>query len=145
MANLAALLKSEITRLARKELKAQLQPLRKANAAQRHDIAALKRQLSDLQRQLARTAKATGVAERTVEEPAAASARFSAKGLQSHRARLGLSAGDYGALAGVSAQSIYNWERGKARPRPSQVAALAEVRGLGKRAALERLDESQGG
>ena len=118
MANFAALLKSEITRLARKELKAQLQPLRKANATQRHDIAALKRQLADLQRQLARATKAaSGAAPATEGDDAPV--RFSAKGLQSHRARLGLSAGDYGALAGVSAQSIYNWERGKARPRAS--------------------------
>ncbi len=142
MANFAALLKSEITRLARKELKAQLQPLRKANAAQRHDIAALKRQLTDVQRQLAKAMKA-GPAAGPAAETGDAPARFSAKGLQSHRARLGLSAGDYGALAGVSAQSIYNWERGKARPRASQVAALAEVRGLGKRAALARLEEVQ--
>jgi DNA-binding transcriptional regulator YiaG len=142
MANFAALLKSEFTRLARKELKAQLQPLRKANAAQRHDIAALKRQLTDVQRQLAKTMKAAPVAS-PAAETGESPARFSAKGLQSHRARLGLSAGDYGALAGVSAQSIYNWERGKARPRASQAAALAELRGVGKRAALARLEGLQ--
>ena len=141
MANFAALLKSEITRLARKELKAQLQPLRKANGAQRHDIAALKRQLTDVQRQLAKATKASPVASPVAGTEAPA--RFSAKGLQSHRARLGLSAGDYGALAGVSAQSIYNWERGKARPRASQAVALAEVRRLGKRAALARLEDVQ--
>lgn len=140
MPNIASLLKSEITRLARKEVKVLTDPIRKSNAAHRRDIAALKRQVADLERQIARTPR-TSEANRAVATLAGTKARFSAKGLKTHRARLGLSAGDYGALAGVSAQSIYNWERGKATPRATQVAALAEIRGLGKRAALAKLDE----
>jgi predicted transcriptional regulator len=66
--------------------------------------------------------------------------RFSAKGMKSHRAKLGISAGDYGRLAGVSAQSIYNYETGKATPRQAQVAALLAVRSLGKREAMARLE-----
>jgi DNA-binding transcriptional regulator YiaG len=63
-----------------------------------------------------------------------------AKGLHSHRARLGLSAKDYGRLAGVSAQTIYSWERRKSVPRAQQRASLAAVRGLGKREARTRLE-----
>ena len=66
--------------------------------------------------------------------------RFVAKGLRSLRTRLGLSAGDFGTLAGVSGQSIYNWESGKAVPRKSQLAALASLRALGKREAAARLE-----
>ena len=47
---------------------------------------------------------------------------------------------DFGRLAGASGQSIYNWEAGKAVPRASQQAALAAVRGLGKREAAKRLE-----
>lgn len=55
------------------------------------------------------------------------------------RARLDLSAEDFGRLVGVSSQSVYNWEQEKSRPRPAQVAAIAAVRTIGKREALARL------
>jgi predicted transcriptional regulator len=66
--------------------------------------------------------------------------RFRADGLKSHRARLGLSAADYGRLVGASGLSVYHWESGKARPRKEQVAKLASVRGIGKREAVRRLE-----
>jgi len=42
MPNIAALLKSEISRLSRREIRKEVQPLRKAAAAHRREIAALK-------------------------------------------------------------------------------------------------------
>ena len=142
MANLASVLKAEIARLARKETKAQLDPLRKANAGYRRDIAALKREVADLSRRLKATSRATAKAAKSAADAPenGRKLRFQAKGLKSHREKLGLSAAEYGALAGVSAQSIYNWEAGKSTPRQTQVAALAELRGMGKREAAKRLE-----
>jgi len=65
--------------------------------------------------------------------------RFVAKGLQSHRARLGLSAGDFGKLVGASANSVYAWETGRTAPRREQVAKIAAVRMMGKREAARKL------
>ena len=137
MTTLGAMLKTEITRLSRKEIRAQIEPLRKANGAYRRDIAELKRQVALLQRQtgsLARTAIRSATPDTAARPP-----RFVAKGLRSLRARLGLSASDFGQLAGASAQSIYNWESGKAVPRKAQVATLAGLRGLSKKDARARL------
>lgn len=140
MPNIGAVLKQEISRLARKEIRGQVGTTKKASASHRRDIAALKRQVAALERMVATLAKRPAAAV-----PAAAIAddghrtRFSAKGLKSHRAKLGLSAGDYGKLVGVSAQSIYNWETGKAAPRASQRAQVVAVRALGKREAQARL------
>jgi DNA-binding transcriptional regulator YiaG len=39
-----------------------------------------------------------------------------------------------GKLLCVSAQSVYHWETGKTKPRASQLATIAAVRKLGKRA-----------
>ena len=72
------------------------------------------------------------------------SVRFSAKGLASQRQRLGLSAAEMGLLLDVSAQTIYNWEAGKSRPRQQQLAAIAALRGLGKRQVKVRLTELAG-
>jgi DNA-binding transcriptional regulator YiaG len=67
--------------------------------------------------------------------------RFVAKGLRSQRNRLGLSAAEFGKLVGVSAQSVYNWERKLATPRPGQLTSLAALRGIGKREAHARLEQ----
>lgn len=144
MANIATVLKSEIARLARREIRAAVEPLRKANAQHRRDIAALKRELDAARRELRSLGKvskrAAAVSEAAADETAPRT-RFVAKGLRSLRTRLGLSAADFGRLAGVSGQSIYLWETGKSTPRPAQQAKLAALRGIGKREALKRLAE----
>ena len=140
MTSLGSVLKNEITRLARKEVRAQIEPLKKANSSYRREIAELKRQVAQLARQAHAARKAISkVPQASPAEPPAA--RFVAKGLRSLRARLGLSAADFGKLAGASGQSIYNWESGKSVPRKSQLAVLAGLRALGKREAQARLAE----
>jgi len=140
MPNIAAVLRDEVVRLARKELRAQTEGLKKASAQYRRDIAALKRQVVELERQVALL---TGlVLKKKPASPVssgAATVRFTANGLRAQRKRLGLSAADYAQLAGVSPQSIYNWERKITRPRKEQVAILAALRGMGKREAQARL------
>jgi len=139
MANLGAMLKEEITRLSRKEARKQVEPVRKAAASHRGDIAALKRQVALLQRQLKSLGRVSPKTEAPNKE--AAPIRFVAKGMPSLRSRLGLSQNDFGKLVGVSTQSIYNWEHGKSVPRKAQLAVLAGLRGLGKRQAQERLQQ----
>lgn len=78
---------------------------------------------------------------RSAEQPKAKRRRFSAQALARHRAKLEISAADYARLVGVSAVTIYNWEKGIARPQARQDGALSAVRRLGKREAWRRLDE----
>lgn len=136
-------LKSEITRLARKVVKSQTGSLQSASAAHRRDIAALKRQVATLEKQVRALGK--GVAKVTPSAPASSaesgsSPRFQARGLRTLRQRLDLSAAEMGQLAGVSAQSIYQWEAEKTFPRQAQIVALAALRGLGKKEARARLE-----
>lgn len=138
MSNLGSVLKSEITRLARKEIKGAVDPLKKSNAGYRREIAELKRQVALLQRELKAVSKPQP-SRPVVSEPGSSGTRFGSKGLRSLRARLGLSAADFGRLVGASGQSVYNWEAGKAVPREAQKAAVAAVRGLGKKEAARRL------
>lgn len=143
MPSLTTILKAEITRLARKEIKGAVEPLKRANAGYRRDIAALKRQVSELQRVVGRLG-ASKAKPAAAADDAAKPARVTAKGLKSLRARLGLSGAEFGRLVGASTQSVYNWEAGKATPRSSQRAAIAAVRGLGKREAAARLESIDG-
>ncbi|MGE4243232.1 helix-turn-helix domain-containing protein [Ramlibacter sp.] len=143
MPNFATLLKNEIARLARKEVRGETESLKKATARYRSEIASLKREIATLQRQVKSLGKPSPRQNPAEEEPAGEARRFSAKGLASHRKRLGLSAEAFGTLVGVTGQSIYKWETGKARPRASQMAAIAELRTLGKREAQARLDSAR--
>lgn len=140
MPNVAVLLRSEISRLARREIRQQVTPLRKIAASQRRDIAALKRTIETLERRvkvLAKSKSAHDVAKATADT---APTRFVAKGLVSLRKRLGLSAADFARLLGVSTQSIYNWEHKLASPRKEQVAGIVALRSIGKREAQQRLE-----
>lgn len=145
MPNLATVLKDEIRRLARKEVRQEVEPTRKLVAQQRRDIAELKRQVQQQERTIAflQQREKQRLAKKPTEQ-LAQNARFSPTRLRSQRERLGLSAADYARLVGVSAQSIYLWEQGKSRPRPQQLAALVAVRGIGKREAQRRLEMLDG-
>jgi DNA-binding transcriptional regulator YiaG len=134
MANLASLLKSEISRMARKEVRAETLGLKKVVGVYRAEIAALKKRAQALEAEVRRLSKAHAKAA-PVETPVqpAQKLRFTAKGLASQRRRLGLSAHDCGLLVGTSGQSIYNWEDGKARPRAKHLPAIATLRSMGKK------------
>jgi DNA-binding transcriptional regulator YiaG len=142
MSNVASVLKEEIARVARKEIRREIASLKKASTAYRSEIAALKKRAIDLERQLRQLGKTT---ERSA--PAAANedsvpqgTRFSAKSMASQRRRLGLSAAECGLLIGASAQSIYNWEEGKVRPHAQHLPAIFALRNLGRRQANEILE-----
>lgn len=141
MPNIGAMLKQEIARLSRREIRGEVQATKKASAQYRRHIAALRRQVGALERQVSLLKRHVANGAGTTAEERTPKLRFVAKGLRSQRTRLGLSAGEYAQLVGVSAQSIYNWEHGHTSPRPAQVAAMAELRRLGKREARSRLDE----
>lgn len=142
MPNLASVFKAEISRVARKELRSETDPLKKLVASQRSAIASLRKQIQALERQVKNAGKTARVQEsgHNEDDEGRAQVRFSAKGLAAHRQRLGISAADMGKLLGVSPLSVYKWESGKTRPRAKQLAHIAAVRRMGKREATSRLE-----
>lgn len=144
MPNIATVLKAEIARVARKEVKAETASLRKSVTTYRSEIAALKKRSQTLEQELRRmkgskSADSPTLADSSEEK----SVRFSAKGLASQRKRLGLSAQDLGLLIGTTSQSIYNWEEGKARPRAKYMPAIAALKSLGKKTATAHLESAR--
>ena len=100
MPNIASVLKEEICRLAKKEVKAQVGKTQKASAQYRRDIANLKRLMNQQEREINLLKKQQGQTPKD-EEPLE-SVRFSARSVKVQRGRLGLSAANYGKLVGVS-------------------------------------------
>lgn len=141
MPNIASALKAEISRIARKELKGELESVKKAAAGHRREIAALKRRIQELERGAKRQGKVRASAPEQSASGEDKQLRFSPTRFAAQRKKLGLSAADFAKLLSVSSLSVYKWESGKTRPRRAQLEAIAAARGLGKREAAARLEK----
>lgn len=143
MSKLSTLFSDEISRLARREIRRETQALKKANAAYRSDIAALKKRVKQLEQQARQLAKGTKAPKPVIEmekaERRPRASKFSAEAFAALRQKLGLSPKDMGQLLSVSDQSIHKWERGGVIPRAQQLEAIAAIRGIRKTEALARL------
>ena len=134
MPNIAKILKEEISRLARREIRVTLEKTRKSVAQQQREIAQLKNQVKEMARRLSTLEKGLAKsASPSRAETLARPVRFVPRGLVSTRKRLGLSVTDLAKLVGVTPQTIYNWEGGVTKPAPAQQAKLASLRSVGKR------------
>ncbi len=151
MANLTAVLRDEIRRLARKELKGSADELRRRITEQRKEVTALKQRVDALEKQNKRLKKRVTKVEpegetpvAPEEKPAAERARFSGKSIQRMREKLRLTQAEMAKLAGVSPQSVYRWARknGPLRLRGATKEALLRVRNMGIRDARRALESS---
>jgi DNA-binding transcriptional regulator YiaG len=145
MSNIAAVLKGEIVRLARKEIRAETDQLRKTVTRYRNDIAALKRENAELSRRLSRLEKraAGSLPALAASGEPATGIRFRADGLKKLRERLELSAPVLAGILGVSPQTIYNWESKTTRPDKEMLSRIAVLRTMGKREVRQRLELSK--
>ena len=140
MSNFAAQLKTEISRIAKKETRAQAAVLKKAQATHRAEIADLKRRIASLEAVVRRLGKTPALATPPAkQEDEPQGLRFRADGFASLRKKFGVSAAQMALLLGVSNQSVYHWETGKSKPRAAQLQAIAAVRKLGKKEVTQRL------
>lgn len=142
MPNFATALKSEISRVARKEARSETLGMKKATSQHRSDIATLKRRIAGLEQLVKRLAKLPNQ-KLTVEsgEDKSPGIRFSAARLTAQRERLGLTAAELAKLLGVSYQSVHKWENEISSPRASQLVSIATLNKMGKRLAQSRLAE----
>lgn len=147
MTTLTAALNAEIRRLARKEARQEVEPLKKALVSHKARVRELTQEVAELRRQVAKQAKASaqgsvaaGVEEKTEEQ--GTGLRWRPEGLASHRKRLGLSATQAATLIGVSPLSIYKWESGTTRPRASHLPAIDKLRKMGRREAAAALESA---
>jgi DNA-binding transcriptional regulator YiaG len=142
MPDLQAVLREEIKRLARREIRSELQATKKAVAQFRRDIAQLKRTRAALEKRVqyleSRETDRLKAGPRAKNAPKGT--RFTPSALRNRREWLGLSRDDFAKLAGVSATTLYNWESGRTKPTDKHLAALVELRSIGKREAERRLE-----
>ena len=142
--------RSEVARIARKEVKDDVASLRKAVTAYRSEIAALKRDNKTQAAQLRSMAKAiekllsgaeaNAPKPRPPLEPAKPrSGTFSHETLIAKREALGFTQKEMATLIGASSLSVYKWEPGKVTPRAAQLERLQAVLKMGVREARAQL------
>ena len=137
MPNMMTALKAEIVRLARKEIKGELAPVKRVSVAKRGLIASLRRQVNAMQKDLNALKKAVPAPAKTALERAAPEGRFwiTGQGVKALRKRLGLTQAAFGKLAGVTSNAVVKWEgtQGKIGLRKATAGKLQEIRGMKKR------------
>lgn len=143
MSNILKELKAEISRLAKKEAKAVVSPVKKASATYRGLIAGLRKQLDALQKEVSSLKRAMPKADRALEAKTEPEGRFwiTGKGVKAMRKKTGLTQEKFGKLVGVSVPTVVNWEKtkGKLNLRKAAAGALQGLRGKGKREVAEML------
>lgn len=135
-------LQSEIARVARKEIRKELDPVKRVNAQQRKYIADLRREVTDLQRDVKRLQKELGKSSPAVKDEPEQRFWISGKGVLSLRKRLGLTQVELAQLAGITQQTVVRWEKadGKITLRGEAIQSrLQEIRSMGKTEAWETL------
>lgn len=148
MANIAAVLREEICRLAKKETKPVIEKIRKDVAELKRTLVDYRRRITELERdnrRLVSEAEARRMAEIKPTAEDLETARFTARSVRKLREKLGLSRREFGELLGVSGACITNWEQkdGRLALHERTKAALIEVRNLGVREARARLEEME--
>ena len=143
MPNVAQVLREEITRLARKEVRTACDPLRKQVRTLRQTVKGQQESITKLDRALAKMATLspdTSASLHTPEEETTR-ARVTPASIKRHRNRLKLSQAELGTLLDVSTNTIVRWEAGTSKPRVQYRAALLKMRDLGRREATKMLEE----
>jgi DNA-binding transcriptional regulator YiaG len=135
MGKMEQTLKSEITRLARKQVRAACLPLARDVRRLKRTVSALRKPVAVLARfgnewQAQRTAEQASLAAAPEEVKAA---RLSPGLIGKLRKRLGVTQGELATLVGVSTSAVASWEYAKAKPEGRNREALVALRKLGKR------------
>lgn len=142
--------RAEVVRMARKELKPELQGMRKAITSHRSEIAALKREVKSLTSQLKVTQRKTkvGMVAAPSDQPKASkrAARedfvFAPEMLAQMRNALSATPLQMAALLAVSPLTYSRWEKGQAQPRTKQLAKIEEVVNMGPGKAAKKIRQA---
>lgn len=146
MPNIAQVLKQEIARLAAKEVRSAVAPLRRDKVALKKLVRDLRRRVESLEGDAAilkaeqERSKRLVIGALPAEELAI---RITAKGMRSLRRRLRLTQAEFAKLVGVSTPTVWQWEKktGALQVRDETRKAIFGVRDLGARGARRRLDD----
>ncbi len=144
MGKLEGIIKDEIIRLAKREMRMKFVPLRRDVHSLKITASQLHKSVLSLQRFVSQQQKQMGpkpVPEVTLEDMK--KARFSPRLIKSLRKHLGVSQRELAKLAGVTGGTVFHWEKGKFEPKDDKKKILVGLRKLGRQNARTLLAEKR--
>jgi DNA-binding transcriptional regulator YiaG len=142
MGKLEATIKSEITRLATRELRKVSVPLKQDVRLLKNTVLQLRKAVLPLERfaayQQKELAKHEIRLEATPEEVKIA--RFSPRLFRSLRKHLGITQKELAILAGVTLGAVNSWESGRFRPKQEKKAVIVALRKMGRQGVRKLLE-----
>ena len=146
MAKIEGIIKSEIVRLAKREIRSSFLPLRREVWGMKLKLSGLLKSCAKVGRwakEQARRAERTEVKlEASIEEVKAS--RLTPERVRGLRKKLGLSQRELGILTGVTTGAVVSWESGKFKPKGEKKAALVALRKLRKQDVKKLLMKKAG-
>jgi DNA-binding transcriptional regulator YiaG len=143
MGTLEATIKSEIVRLAKREIRKTLVPLGRDVRLLKSAVSQLRKTVLTLVRFVAQQQKDLRKRkvplEATPEE--VKKSRFSPALIRSLRKHLRISQKELAILAGVTVGAVHLWEMGKFNPKDEKKAVMVTLRKLGRREVRKLLEE----
>jgi DNA-binding transcriptional regulator YiaG len=144
MGKIENVMREEFQRLARKEIRQQVDPLRRENRELKKRIVKLEALAKPISKVIKKTteAKLEKMSDLRASEDEVKSARITPAWVQNLRMKLNLSQPELASLIGVSASAVRSWEYAASLPRGSRREALVALRKLGRR-DVQKLLEAQ--
>jgi len=143
MGRVEATIKSEIVRLAKREIRKTLVPLGRDVRLLKSTVSRLRKAVLGLERLSAQQQKELGKRkiplEATPEE--VKKSRFSPALIRSLRRSLGISQKELAILSGVTVGAVQLWESGKFKPKDEKKAVMVALRKLGRRDVRKLFEE----
>jgi DNA-binding transcriptional regulator YiaG len=143
MGKFEGIIKSEIVRLAKREMRKTFVPLGRDVRLLKSTVSQLRRTVLGLERIAAQQQKELKKRkmplEATPEE--VKKSRFSPRLVRSLRKSLGISQKELAILSGVTVGAAHLWEKGKFKPKDEKKAVMVALRKLGRREVRKLLGE----
>jgi DNA-binding transcriptional regulator YiaG len=145
MAKLESIIKSEIQRLAKHEVRTVFRPLRKEVWGMKLKLSNLIKGFTVLDRLAKEISKDRSTEPKLEASPDEVKAsRITPERIRSLRKKLGISQRELGLLIGVTTWAVLMWEKGKFKPKGEKKIALVALRKLRKRDVKKMLNEKAG-
>ena len=143
MGKIESVMREEIARLAKKEIRASVVPLKKEVTKLRLRVSQLEKRLNVLDREASRVIQAENkkLGKLSAGEDEVKSARINGKWVQTLRQKLNVSQNELAQLLGISVSGVRTWEYDISKPRGKNREALVALRKLGRRDVKRMLDE----
>jgi len=143
MGKVEGIIKSEIVRLAKKEVRKVSRPLGRDLRSLKSVVSQLRRTVLELQRITSTQQKELQKGKTPLEAPLeeVKESRFSPRLIRSLRRHLGITQKELAILAGVTVGAVHLWESGQFKPSMKKKAVMVTLRKLGRREVRKLLED----